>query len=126
MIELRETVGIGRSGSATTNGCEAHSVTSCDAGKELTIAPSDSSDGTCADCSAGRFQSHTSSVAACVAWSTCPAGQGYMSGTGSATTDISCEECSSADYKYSTADDRSACGDHLECAAGEGSNWQNL
>ena len=38
----------------------------------------------------------------------------------------SCEQCGAADHEYSIEDDRSACADHNQCAAGEGSNWESL
>ena len=36
------------------------------------------------------------------------------------------ETCGKDDYQYSTADDRSACGDHTQCGEGQGSNWSTL
>ena len=47
------------------------------------------------------------------------------SGFGRNTT-YQCEACSDTDYKYSTGFDPSACVDHVECEAGQGSNYDQL
>ena len=47
------------------------------------------------------------------------------SGFGRNTT-YQCEACSDTDYKYSTGFDPSACVDHIECEAGQGSNHDQL
>jgi hypothetical protein len=75
----------------------------------------------CGSCNNGYFLNGKS----CSAWRTCPKGQGVLT-AGSASADITCEACTDADKAYSADDDRSACADHVQCAAGFGSNWSTL
>ena len=47
-------------------------------------------------------------------------------GFGRNPTTFQCEACSDTNYKYSTGLDPSACDDHAECEAGQGSNYDYL
>ena len=78
----------------TTNACAAHSVTSCDAGEELSTAPSASLDGACTPCPTGRYQ-HLDGVALqCAVHSvtSCDAGS-ELTTAPSATSNGVCTSC---------------------------------
>ena len=79
----------------------------------------------CNACPTGQFKTGNGNPTECTSWRTCPAGQGSTN-VPSATTDLVCEHCTSADKKFSDRPDDSPCDSHLVCPRGEGSNWRHL
>jgi len=93
---------------------------SCAPGQKLT-----GNQAGCTPCPTGQFKTGNGAPTQCTTWSKCSTGKGSTN-VPSATTDLTCEDCSSADKEFSYLDDDSPCQSHTRCDAGEGSNWQTL
>ena len=107
------------SASSTTGQCSPHTVTTCDAGEELTAGTS-SVNGVCTACTAGNFQPENESAGRCSAWNVTSCNAGYELTAGSASADGVCTGCG-AD-KFQPGDNTTnACSPHTvtSCDAGE-------
>ena len=107
----------------SNNACVAWTV--CTSAEYQTVSPSNTQDRQCAakqcTCQSGDAAIGSAcpahNTAACA---TCAAGYGMVAAT------ASCEKCGAADRKYSAGNDNSACADHVQCPAGQGSNFGSL
>jgi hypothetical protein len=107
------------------SGDECHSVSSpCGAGLYRDVAPTLSSDRTCAECALGHFKGEPGNEA-CALWVTCPVGFG-KSKEGSTTANRECAPCIDGDQhprtvggSFSNTDSGDGCSALLTCGNDE-------